>query len=413
MTNRCLAPAASAFLLTALAALAPAQGNTWVSHGPTDAGMVTDVVIADDSVAYAATPNGVFRSNDGGASWQPSGLAGKGIFRIIAPSGDVVLAMSSPGISTPSRDDGETWAPIGDAGRSSSWRPSIPDSPRPSTPEQPTPAIWKSTDAGANWQRLSTTPAGTAVAVLRIRFTSDLRASPRRRRRTLQALPELGRRSQLGRRVDANDFALCRRGERRSRSRLCRRTGKLLPEYRFRGDLDLLELPGLSPFRALFLPRAPERRLGRSSTNPHRRPGRGVRQQRWRRDVGAREPRLRTPFLSRPLACDASGSLVLAGTNTGSFAARTAATVGRLPARGCSSSAINALARRPARSFDGLGRNGDAGLFRSADAGLSWSLGGGSASSSSSFGALAIDPEHPSTLYAGRINRLSLRRRRR
>ncbi len=299
MTNRRLAPAASAFLLTALAALAPAQENTWVSHGPTDAGMVNDVVVVD-SVAYAATPNGVFRSNDGGASWQPSGLAGKWITGIIAPSGGRGPGEARPGtlyaIAGRGRD-------LGTHPRLDlvTGRPSIPDSPRPSTPGADA-GIWRSTDSGANWQRLSTAPTGTGSAFLRIRFAMRSMPSPRRGRQSLQALPELGRRSQLGRRVDANDFALCRRGGRRSRSRLCRRTGELLPDYRLRGDLDLLELPGLSPFRALFLPRAPERRLGRSSTNPRRRPGRGVRQQRWRRDVGAREPRPRTPFLCRQLS---------------------------------------------------------------------------------------------------------------
>ena len=67
--------ALSAAVLTTLAALAPAQENAWISHGPTDVGWVNDLAIAD-AVVYAATLNGVFRSDDGGTTWKQAGLTG-------------------------------------------------------------------------------------------------------------------------------------------------------------------------------------------------------------------------------------------------------------------------------------------------------------------------------------------------
>ena len=47
--TRC-ALAIPAFVLTALAAVAPAQENAWTSHGPTDVGWVNDLAIADSSL---------------------------------------------------------------------------------------------------------------------------------------------------------------------------------------------------------------------------------------------------------------------------------------------------------------------------------------------------------------------------
>ena len=73
----------SAVLWIALAIGAPAQENAWMSHGPTGAGVTNDVAVGD-GVAYAATPTGVFRSRDGGATWTQTTLAGEWIVQVVA-----------------------------------------------------------------------------------------------------------------------------------------------------------------------------------------------------------------------------------------------------------------------------------------------------------------------------------------
>ena len=65
----------AALWLAASAGVVEAQENSWTSHGPTDAGVVYDVAVGD-TADYAATVNGVFRSDDGGATWRPSGFEG-------------------------------------------------------------------------------------------------------------------------------------------------------------------------------------------------------------------------------------------------------------------------------------------------------------------------------------------------
>ncbi len=103
----------AAFFLVAMAALAPAQGGVWTSYGP-DAGWITDLAIAD-SIAYAATINGVFLSHDRGATWRLSGLEGHRIGSIAARSGaNVVLAARAYyGDLFVSRDRGESWEYFG------------------------------------------------------------------------------------------------------------------------------------------------------------------------------------------------------------------------------------------------------------------------------------------------------------
>jgi hypothetical protein len=82
--------AISFLFATFLAAVAPAGENVWVSHGPTDAAWVTDIAIAD-SVAYAATVNGVFRSLDRGETWQQSGFEAAWIDQVVAQPGAPVV----------------------------------------------------------------------------------------------------------------------------------------------------------------------------------------------------------------------------------------------------------------------------------------------------------------------------------
>ena len=101
----------AALFLAALAGFAAAQENAWVSHGPTDVGVVNDVAVGD-SVAYAATVNGTFRSDDGAATWRPSGFGGRTVDRIVAHPGTAAVLASLQGALYVSRDRAETWAPI-------------------------------------------------------------------------------------------------------------------------------------------------------------------------------------------------------------------------------------------------------------------------------------------------------------
>ena len=184
-----------------------------------------------------------------------------------------------------SRDGGATWAPV--PGLTKVTVAAI-DPGQPSTVYAGADgSVWKSTDAATSWQRLSATPGSYGP----VAFAFDSRAiyarAYRPDRRELL--------SSTGARTAESAGTSCplryptpppsRRAPFPESS--ISGDGEFLPERRLRSDMDLLQLPGVP----VFHPRAPGRRLGRGSTNPCRRLGRWVRQQRWRRDVGAREPR--------------------------------------------------------------------------------------------------------------------------
>ena len=131
-------------LLAVSACLATAQENVWVSHGPTGAASINDIAIAD-SIAYAATPNGVFRSLDRGATWQQSGLAGIAIAQVAARTGGPVVLAREHYKLYASRDHGESWAPLSGP----YFFSAIGINPhRPATIWVAADSIWKSTDAG-------------------------------------------------------------------------------------------------------------------------------------------------------------------------------------------------------------------------------------------------------------------------
>ncbi len=105
------------------------------------------------------------------------------------------------------------------------------------------------------------------------------------------------------------------------------------------------------------------------------------------------------------LASDASGSLVLAGTDTQVFRSQDRGDSWVSSQAGLKSVWISALAldpRNPSTVWaGGIGNWGSGpGLFRSTDAGLSWSPAGGP-QGPRGVNAMAIDPEHLSTVYAG------------
>jgi photosystem II stability/assembly factor-like uncharacterized protein len=404
---RSAAPAISAVVLTALAAVAPAQENVWKSHGPTDVGWVNDLAIAD-SVAYAATLNGVFRSNDRAASWQQSGLAGEPIIQIVsAPGAAVVLARgygSVPGGGATlyaSRDAGETWTPVSGLPpvTQTAIDPRLPSTAYVGAGNE---SIWKSTDAGATWQRVSATPGGYGPLV----FAFDSRAIYVFAFDNLDNLYKLYKSSDGGftwatisspipypttiAAGAASGFvytggvgSFCR-----SADSAATWTCSHFPQFPIR----IVEVPGDGPGAAPHILAVAEDAVYVSSDGGAT----------WTRAGGE----LASVGYVTALAADASGSLVLAGTETQVFRSQDRGASWTPASAGMHSSWIKALAVDPhdpsrvwaaAEGFAGSPRSG---LFRSADRGLSWSLGKGPASSPS-FGALAIGPGNPSTLYAG------------
>ncbi|HEY4229117.1 MAG TPA: hypothetical protein VGO79_03035, partial [Thermoanaerobaculia bacterium] len=376
----------------------------WTSRGPAGAGNVFDLAIGD-GVAYAATPNGVFRSRDGGASWAQSGLAGEEVLSVrTRPGAAVVLALlfvrnSAVGGLYQSTDEGETWvrapglppvtlAAIDPRHLSNLYAVSADGS------------IWISADAGASWHRLSTTPtgkpalsmvfAGNAIYILSFEESdagSDIyhfyRSTDGGATWTVFQTPShevylLGGSASPNVVYAGGPQVFCR-----SADSAATWTCSDFPANPFL----IVEVPGDGPGEAVRI-------LAPSPGGVYVSHDQGAT---WalldelgsRGDVGA-------------LVSDASGSLVLAGTSIGIFRSQDRGDSWTPASAGLQASNISALALDPAdpstvwASGSGLA---EAGLFRSADAGMSWSLAGGPGNPLFAY-ALAIDPDNPSTLYA-------------
>lgn len=100
------------FLLSFLAAPVQAGVNSWTPIGPFGgeiAALAADP--QDGSVIYAGARGGVFKSNDGGASWRRTsrGLKGAGVNALaVSANGGLVYAGTYYGLFV-SRDGGKTW----------------------------------------------------------------------------------------------------------------------------------------------------------------------------------------------------------------------------------------------------------------------------------------------------------------
>jgi photosystem II stability/assembly factor-like uncharacterized protein len=396
-TVRSAAPAILAVVLTALAAVAPAQENVWKSHGPADVGWINDLAIAD-SVAYAATPNGVFRSDDGAASWRQSGLTGQSIGQIVsAPGAGFVLATGS-GTLYISRDAGATWVPVAGLPLSLALVAIDPRSPATAYAVGGVDgAIWRSTDAGSSWQRLSETPGQPSA------FAFDSRAMYIRAFDAVDNIYKLYKSSDGGvtwttvsspvpyptaiAGSAATGFvytggvgSFCRSGDSAATW-----TCSSFPQYPIR----IVEVPG-GPGAAPHILAVSEGGVYVSLDGGAT----------WAHADGE----LGSGGYATALASDVSGSLALAGTQTQVFRSPDRGDSWTSASAGLHSSLVNALAidpQDPSRVWTavyGFAGSPNFGLFRSVDAGLSWSLGDGPPVSVS---ALAIGPGHPSTLYAG------------
>jgi photosystem II stability/assembly factor-like uncharacterized protein len=390
-----LAPALWLGLLTSVA---PAQENVWTSHGPADGGVVNDVAVGD-TVSYAATPNGVFRSSDGARTWQQSGLAGEYISRILArPGAAVVLAITASESLYASRDAGQTWTRI----------PGLPSVRTAAIdPWHPTTiyagagdAIWKSTDSGETFQRQSTTPTGFAA----LAFAFDSRALylqcfdviyesqvyKSQDGGTSWAIVQLplSRASVFaGGAADGVVYAGARGSLCRSLDSAATWTCSSFPDYPYA----VVELAGNAPGVASRVLAVSEDTL--SQTTLYVSGGEGAT---W-------VPVIALPvgsFSVSSLVSDAAGSLVLAGTSTGTFRSEDRGDSWTPGREGLRSARIASLALDPHNPSTVWASAFDLGLFRSADRGFSWSPAVAPAEARA-LGALAIDPEHSSTLYVG------------
>ena len=155
--------------LAAAARSASADQSGWISKGPDGVGIVSDLSF-DDSAAYAATPNGVFRSTDGGENWSQAGLKGLSLGWVVARPGAtaVLTTVYDPDDGSSrlwaSHDHGLTWSLV--LGIPSAARPSI-DQKDPSriVVAGPNDSLWRSVDSGVSWQPVGTIPVGAGYSL--------------------------------------------------------------------------------------------------------------------------------------------------------------------------------------------------------------------------------------------------------
>ncbi len=398
MRSRCRLLPIAALLLAALVSVAAAQDNVWTTHGPTGVGYVIDLAVGD-GVAFAATPNGVFRSRDGGASWAQSGLAGEKVARVLtAPGAAVVLALLvSPfwgeGLYE-SNDAGETWsqAPGLPAVNLAAIDPAHPSSLYAVTGNG---SIWSSRDAGASWHRLSTTPTGNSAQSMAFAanaiYMLSLDNSDQQYKFyrstdggvTWPAFQPPSREvSVFGGSASPNVVyagghnVFCRSADSAATWSCASAPGYL---YSF------LELPGVAPgetplLLAVFAQTVYLSRDGGATWAP--------------------AEALGSAGLVGAIASDASGSLVLASISPGILRSQDRGDSWTPGSNGLQASTVSSLALDPddpSTVWAGCDLLG--GLFRSADAGLSWSPAGGPGGPAFA-DTLTADPENSATLYA-------------
>ena len=159
------APLATAIVLALLLPATLAVANVWAPTGP-DGGSVTALLVdpGDPDVVYAGTASGVFRSLDGAATWTilPDSPNGFGtVFDLERGAGGALYAAEGGGLTQRSPDGGTTWidvsipqAETGGADQALTADPLLPGVVYAFSFQ----GIHKSTDDGASWQFLDSFP---------------------------------------------------------------------------------------------------------------------------------------------------------------------------------------------------------------------------------------------------------------
>jgi photosystem II stability/assembly factor-like uncharacterized protein len=156
---------------------AAAAADVWTPLGPSG-GTVAALAIdpRDGNTVYAGTAEaGVYRSTNGGRSWQPAGLDGGISVLAVAPAtspGTRAVYAVAGGTLFRSRDGGTTWASLALALRNAGATPGVTAlalSPTPGTvyavaPQAVSgsagpPALFASTDGGDSWRLAGVPPA--------------------------------------------------------------------------------------------------------------------------------------------------------------------------------------------------------------------------------------------------------------
>jgi photosystem II stability/assembly factor-like uncharacterized protein len=150
--------------------------DAWVPLGP-NGGTVAALAIdpQDGNTVYAGTREaGVYRSANGGRTWQPAGLGGGVALLAVAPGTHVVYAVAGSGTASTlyrSTEGGASWVSLAEGLRAAAGTPYVPSLALSTAPgtvyavvPQGTPGIvteiLKSTDAGSSWRPVWVPPAG-------------------------------------------------------------------------------------------------------------------------------------------------------------------------------------------------------------------------------------------------------------
>ena len=387
----------AAVCLVARAVAVEAQENTWTTHGPTNAGVVVDVTVGD--TAFAATLNGVFRSDDGGATWSSSGFEGLPVYRIVTVRGAAIVFALSYSALFASRDQGKTWARL--AGVPSGEVAIDPWNPSNIYIGAGDASVWRTTDAGSNWQRLSKLP-GNSSGVYGFAFDSRavfaLTLDEADGLVKMYRSPDSGATWTLVSSLPSRSTGIASgstagvvysgvvSGFCRSADSAATWTCSSFPTSPNR----ILEIPGPD---AMTAPRF----VASAGNDIYVSADAGAT---WVRAGGE----LGSLHYFGGLASDASGSSVLAGTDLGVFRSLDGGLSWSGASTGLQATIIPTLAVDPQApstvwaAGDGLVSSSNPGLFRSTDSGLTWESVAGPGSLLTP-GAFAIDPRSSSTLY--------------
>jgi photosystem II stability/assembly factor-like uncharacterized protein len=150
------------------------SGETWceASAGFGDAA-VSGLARAGNRTVFAATSQGVFRSDSPGAAWHVCSVDAAVPVRAVASAGAHVYAALENGRLLTSGDDGRTWLGLATPFEGSNILALAvsPDSDAATfaaTSAAAETVVWRSQDGGAHWQRWLVEPGRSASAVLAV-----------------------------------------------------------------------------------------------------------------------------------------------------------------------------------------------------------------------------------------------------
>ncbi|MFN4219070.1 MAG: WD40/YVTN/BNR-like repeat-containing protein [Candidatus Bipolaricaulia bacterium] len=133
------------------------EGRSW--SNPTAYGLSDVIALAtdpnDEQVIWAATQHGLFRSPDGGESFELMSFGGTPVIAVVVdPQSPHVLYVSLESGLQKSTDGGQTWESIGDVGDTMGHLAVDPTNSHVIYAATYAAAIYKSTDGGMSWRQI-------------------------------------------------------------------------------------------------------------------------------------------------------------------------------------------------------------------------------------------------------------------